>query len=62
MELLTVRKHSVNVGRLEWSHGLRAAAAGCRRQQGCQGQGACVCVIGRTVISSFISVQTRHHG
>ncbi len=38
-----VGKHGADIGRLPRTHGLHAAAAGCRRRQECQGQSACEC-------------------
>ena len=43
---VAVRIDAADLCRSEWSRGLRAAAAGCRRRQECQEQGACACGCG----------------
>ncbi len=39
------RRHGADLCRLQWSRGVRASAAGCRRRQECQEQGACECAV-----------------
>ena len=54
------RMHGADLCRSLWSRGLRAAAAGCRRQQECHGRGACACgcVVVFAAFSCVVTVWT----
>jgi hypothetical protein len=43
-------RHGADLGRFRLPHGMRAAAAGCRRRQGCQERGACVSAAAPVVV------------